>query len=86
MAKRRTRKQKEKAKHEFTVSWEPGEGKRISKRQDKAQSTTEKAGVKSSSESQRVETSKIKKDIFKSLFLAGLIIGIEFALYFTWKK
>ena len=85
MAKRRTRKQKQRAKHEFTVSWEPKESKGNPKTKRAINQTVEKDEAKNLKLLQKNETSKIKKDIFKSLFLAGLIIGIEVALYFTWQ-
>ena len=92
MAKRRTRKQKKGARHQFTLSWEPAK--------DEPKTNTSEANVKgqnkkseakkksvrnvknysySSAKSENLGT--IKKDIIKSLILAGIIVASEIVIY-----
>lgn len=93
MAKRRTRKQKEKAKHNFIKihkislkkdSFEPivkGQFKTNKKARHKQSGTPNKA-MESAKDSSIVE---VKKELLKSLLLASLIIGIEVMIYLAWQ-
>ena len=91
MAKRRTRKEKEKAKHTFTVHWDPtsdsiseasvkrefdGKSKLASKKVPKnkiANLTAKDMGLR-----------LVRKDIFKSLILASIILASEIMIYLVW--
>lgn len=95
MSKRRTRKQKEKAKHAFQVSWEPSSSmpKRVKseasvKRQLPKSST--KPGSKkkiykfTKNTEQNTDLASIKKDISKSLIFTAIILASEIMLYLIW--
>jgi hypothetical protein len=93
MAKKRTRKQKTKAKHSFTLSWDPSTSEAKSSVGVKRQ-ITNSAGSNLSNvtnknysidSAQSEENSKIRKNIFKSLILAAFILGIQLVLYSFWK-
>ena len=96
MAKRRTRKQKESAKHAFTISWKPG----LDKNSSKAKSSLNEPTVKGQFPNKKIEApfkakkkknpdsmakdgylSNIKRDIIKSLSLALIIVGFELMIY-----
>lgn len=93
MAKRRTRKQKEKAKHGFTEThkislkkdlFEPtvkGQFKTNKKARHERPGISNKA-MESAKDSSIVE---IKKELLKSLLLASLILGIEVMIYLAWQ-
>lgn len=99
MAKRRTKKQKIKAKRQFTVSWEPtsdskkprhktGLSKAIVKGQFKNQT---KANLRTGSKQKYALFSgkasylaSIKKDLLKSVMLASLILALEVVIYLAW--
>ncbi|RLC31405.1 hypothetical protein DRH13_03085 [Candidatus Woesebacteria bacterium] len=93
MAKKRTRKQKEKAKHSFIKtykislkkdSFEPivkGQFK-TNKKARHEQSGTPKKAIESAKDSSIVE---VKKELLKSLLLASLILGIEVMIYLAWQ-
>lgn len=98
MAKRRTRKQKEKAKHRLTVSWKPSTsspkkaGKTASKKPrvkgqiKKASQAKEKSlhkAKKANSMAKDEGLSLIKRDIVKSLIIASLILSLEVVIYLT---
>lgn len=93
MGKRRTRKQKLEAKHQFNLSWTP-----------EPQTTPPEANVKGQivlSPKPRLARSKeakkavpmakdasiepYKKDTVKSLVLASIILAAELVLYLVWK-
>lgn len=92
MAKKRTRKQKEKVKHNFAETYkislkkdlfEPtvkGQFKTNKKARHKKPGTPNKA-LESAKDRNIVE---VKKELFKSLLLASLIIGIEVMIYLAW--
>ncbi len=98
MSKRRTRKQKEQARHEFLLRWEPQytlttEAKKTSseinvKRQIDNTNYVQKPNnylIKRTDYSGQIENlALIKKDIKKSLFLTGLILASELVIYFLW--
>lgn len=86
MAKRRTKKQKEKAKHTFDLSWSPSEP------DVKGQFNFEPKKPRSSSHKHESALSlakdgslaSIKKDIVKSLIIVSLILALEVVLYLAW--
>jgi hypothetical protein len=91
MAKRRTRNEKEKAVHSFSLSWSPeankdGDVKRQFK--NKAERVSAKADrQKNAILLAKDDTLRLnKKDIFKSLFIASLIITLEMVIYLAWRK
>ena len=87
--KRRTRKQKESAKHSFTVEWKPSTKSTKSKSPVKGQlnSGTKKktSGVKKVKNARHTalgsSTLNLKKEVTKSLFLFSLILGVEVVIY-----
>lgn len=100
MAKRRTKKQKRQAKHQFLLKWEPE--KLIAKA--KAQKTVSVPTVKGQIKSQASLSTKtkdklkfadfqanngglalIKRDLTKSLIIASLVLALEVVLYLAWK-
>lgn len=91
MAKKRTRKEKKQAKHPFLrkTKDEPETFKvdMSVKRQikNKAKAVNKKKKIKNLSEIQAkdAEIQNIKRDIFKSIILASLILVFEIVLYFA---
>ena len=96
MSKRRTREQKEKAIHSFTVSWNANENKAsqaINPINVKIQNQSPKIPVKITQQ-QKINTNysdnlfnlaSMKKDLLKSLTFAGLILASELMIYFSTK-
>lgn len=93
MTKRRTRKQKEKAKHGFVkthkISFKKDSPEPIVKGQFKTnkkarhkQLPASKKAMESAKDSSIVE---VKKELAKSLLLASLILGIEVMIYLAWR-
>ena len=99
MAKRRTRKQKQEAKHRLTVSWKPS----ALSSESEAKKSTSEANVKrqitkdfrteepkivktkgADSMEQNLILASVKKDIAKSLILSGIILASEVVLYLFW--
>lgn len=93
MAKRRTRKQRQEAKHPFSVHWEPEAKNGSSKPSVKGQFKNSGSGKKLSGTSSKLakntaelgSLASIKKDIIKSLILAGVILASEVVIYLTWR-
>jgi len=93
MSKKRTRKQKESARHKFVISWVPDTKEIPPKSNVKRQ--LEKSDNKTLSRTKTKENirnkakvsnlASIKKDIVKSLILASLILASELVLYLLWK-
>ena len=100
MAKRRTKKQKRQAKHQFLLKWEPE--KPIAKA--KARKTVSVPAVKGQIKNQADLNIKakaklkiadfqanngglasIKRDLVKSLIIASLVLALEVVLYLAWK-
>mgnify|MGYP006969351187 CR=1 FL=1 len=87
--KRRTRKDKKTAKHQFTVSWEPstkkpsrhdsvkGQFNSNSNTKSKARATRKKANTTAKDTSH----ARIKRDIAKSILFASLILCLEVVVY-----
>ncbi len=101
MGKRRTKKQKREARHQFLVYWkkdlnnviyEPKKGgfETNVKRQIERSSTKEiiKPEISISPEFsvQNEGWKYIKKDIIKSLSLLALILALELVIYFVWNS
>jgi hypothetical protein len=92
MSKKRTRKQKENAKHTFLISWNPESPNRESEASVKGQfnkaselASKEKLPPKTTQNSAKQDNiDKIKTNILKSLILACLILASEIVLYFFW--
>ena len=92
MAKRRTRKGKEKPKHPFLVTWDQPVKKTPSgdlvKRQFKKGKTGRHKKKEIAKKTNLLDKDAFlalaKRDILKSLILASLILGLEMVLYFTW--
>ncbi len=93
MAKRRTKKQKQNAKHSFTINWEPGSSNL--KFEPSVNSQINNSEISEANESRLnknatftvkgLDLVNIKKNIFRSLILAGLILASEVVLYLIWK-
>ena len=91
MAKRRTKKQKSKAKHNFELSWSAGTkstsaGTPVKGQKKKSGSSKGSAasGTKSAqSKEEIVASAQVKRDIGKSLAIASLVLGIELVIYFV---
>jgi hypothetical protein len=101
MAKKRTRKQKEKVKYDFLIDWNPDNAKfkNEAKMSDseavvkgqfaKSQKTKKRSSPKPK---KAITTAKegylasIKRDLVKSLILAGVIIASEIMLYLLLPK
>lgn len=91
MAKRRTRKAKEKAKHAFTVSWKEFEA---SDSEASVKRQIAKAGSSASTKPIKAKNTNFsgtfypyqetKRAIVKSLVLAVLILSLELVLYLAW--
>lgn len=92
MAKRRTRKQKKTAHHQFTVSWTPSQKTTSSEANVKRQFTSGKNKKLSSSYKRGnanisaldINIATVKREIRKSLILAAAIVGMELVLYLVW--
>lgn len=95
---RRTRKQKERAKHQFLISWRPeindsSEAKLASKRNfvksqtspnDKVENLKDSINENNNNSAKINDLASIKGNILKSLILAGFILASEIVLYFIW--
>ena len=91
MAKRRTRKQKEKAQHQLLVTWKPtkkassqahvkGQLENSLKKADEARLNIKKAD----NLEQEAHFEPIRKDILKSLLLASFVLALELVIYLVW--
>jgi len=93
MAKRRTKKDKKKAKHAFTIKWDSGSTRLNFEPDVKGQIPEIKNEIKPKAHDIRhaefsasnVNLATIKKDITKSLILASLILASEVVLYLVWR-
>lgn len=94
MANRRTRKQKQKAKHKF-FPYQQVEPKKIKsepvvkgqkEKGPEAKFEAKKVG-KTPKESANLGTLRlIRRDIFKSLLLASFVLGLEIVIYLAWTR
>ena len=86
MAKRRTKKQKEGARHTFNLSWAPSEAG--VKGQFNSEPKRPKAGARKHESALSLakddSLASIKKDIVKSLMVVSLILALEVVLYLAW--
>ncbi|MFC1710204.1 hypothetical protein ACFL0F_00905 [Patescibacteria group bacterium] len=93
MAKKRTRKQKEKAKHQFLVT---SVNKPKSKPNDKVvkgqfnsrhKPSKKKVGMVKSADllDKEDHLASAKRDVVKSILLASLILGLELVIYLAWR-
>jgi hypothetical protein len=93
MAKYRTRKQKEKARHHFLLSWQPEAKNRPPEAGVKGQNNIGyEAKFKVSEEqknannmAQEASTKAIKYNIIKSLIMVSFILCLELVIYLAWK-
>lgn len=94
MAKRRTRKQKESAKHNLAFSWKPTKEIRDNSPRVKGQFNFEASPTPTeASKNKNAKSlakdgslSVVKRDIVKSLILASLILALEMMVYLAWNK
>jgi len=92
MAKRRTRKEKERALHRIAISWTPEPEIKAEKADVKGQFNFEpkRAKAKPLKEENAIIKAKdaslasIKRDILKSIILASLILALEVVIYLAW--
>jgi hypothetical protein len=89
MAKRRTRKDKETAKHTFTVSWNPEGNAGTVKSQKEKQTSQTSSGLNqhenSGSTGLILSLDSIKRDLIRSVSIGGFILAFELVIYFFWK-
>lgn len=97
MAKKRTKKQKVEAQHQFSLSWSPRPSSfkkqvtgsnvksQMSVPEVEASGTISNLDSASFSDKSRYSIS-IKKDIVKSLILAALILASEIVIYLNWTR
>jgi hypothetical protein len=89
MARRRTRKEKEKTHYSFTISYQPTEVARTSQAHVKGQFKTHSQGQigqnlhekKAKRSAQELDIEFIKHDIVKSAALVSLILALEVVIY-----
>lgn len=92
MAKKRTKKDKVTARHQFTISWQPSTKNEHPQPTVKRQNKSDKMLASTKQDKPKYtdylakdeDVVKIKKDIIKSFMLVSLILGIELMLYFAW--
>ena len=97
MAKRRTRKDKESAHHQFLYSWQ-NEPKKVSAEANVKSQFKNVPEAKNSSAipvipvkrakimAQVYDLASIKRNILRSLIMASLILGIELVVYLAWNR
>lgn len=92
MGKRRTRKEKEKARHTFLYTWN-SEPKNKAPRHDVKGQFENSLGEKTSKAREAKNAMNValsspltatKRDIVKSLILASLILALELVVYLAW--
>lgn len=99
MSKRRTRKEKERARHTFSLSWSPSSKSFVSEPKKNLVEANVKRQFENPPKVPRskaheadladitakdIALAQTKHDIIKSLILAGTIIGLELVLYLAW--
>lgn len=89
MARKRTKKQKQKAKHQFTISWKPeadsaslepdvkGQNKTTSPPQAQKESKQKDAYLLGNN----LQLGTISHDIYKSLITASFMLALEIMIY-----
>jgi hypothetical protein len=94
VAKRRTRKQKEKVKYKFTTTSASEAKKQVSSLTVKGQFQTKAKATKTNRVKKEIadrsaklgNLASIRKDMVKSIILAGFIVGLEIVIYLAWHK
>jgi hypothetical protein len=92
MGKRRTRKDKEKALHQFTISWDDRQEKTLpeaSVNRQKANAVSEHNPIVTENKNAILmaihePAEAIKKDLIKSMLLVSFILGLELVIYLAW--
>lgn len=86
MAKRRTKRQKQKARHAFSLSWSPSEPdvKGQFNFEPNKPRTNSRKHESALSLAKDGSLASIKKDIIKSLIIVSLILALEVVLYLAW--
>jgi hypothetical protein len=92
MSKRRTRKDKEKALHQFIISWDGRQEKTPSEASVNRQKIDVVSGYNPIiSENKnaipmaiRAPSEAIKKDLIKNMLLVSFILGLELVIYLAW--
>jgi len=87
--KRRTKKQKENAKHSYSIEWKPStkstNPRRTVKRQLDIGTKAKTSGVRNEKNARHTalgsSTLNLKKEVSKSLLLFSLILGVEVVIY-----
>lgn len=97
MAKKRTRKEKEHALHQFAISWKPNNS-RLKKEMSSTNVNSQLPGRNDVdldiSKSNKLATfteknvglASIKKDLLRSLILVAVILASEIMIYLNWTK
>lgn len=86
MGKRRTRKQKETARHRFTLVANKPNVKRQNNIGLLPEIKPDQIVKKAESMTQVANSGTVKRDILKSLILASLILSLEIMLYLVWNR
>ena len=89
MTKRRSKKQKQEAKHQFTISYTPSASDGASSSTVKRQTKTSTSGTKADlpvpenalNKAEQANLARTKREIVKSLGLASLVLGLEVMIY-----
>jgi hypothetical protein len=92
MGVRRTRKEKEQAKHSFNLSWNPEPQKKPTEATVKGQFNNPPEAKKQGSSKDELANlsdkdeniASAKRDIVRSLIISGAIVGLEIVLYLAW--
>ena len=93
MGKRRTKKDKQFAKHSFSVQWESGTSKlkfepsvnSQFKKPTNSPVTEPKSGKTTVNTDQYQQLGSIKKNIYTTLTISSLILASEVVLYLVWR-
>ena len=100
MSKRRTRRQKEKAKHKFLYQWPQSEDGSKTQPKDASNEPAVKGQISKAKKHKKHEITKdkmavnteniddlasLKKNIGKSVILASLILSLELVIYLIWQ-
>lgn len=96
MAKRRTRKQKQQAQHQFSIDWtkltsdpQSASSGRVVKGEIKSSLKSGTTGNKSAKKAREsavlADSSRLRYEVIRSLSLAGLILCLELVIYWVTK-
>ena len=88
MAKKRSRKQKQQARHTFTIKHDPASSEpkdqlvKGQSKNDKSGTNTKASGTKKAqNKAKGVGLTQTKREIVKSVGLASLVLGLEVVIY-----